>query len=101
MYSLWNQQSSCTKPKNGLLPTVVGNYFEGRNDYSMNPASRYKFGKRDRPTKIIARLTSSEKSIQIRGEKLWNEIPETIISKKSINSFKKHYKIALLREPDT
>ena len=104
------------KLKNDLLPTVIGNYFETRSEYCMNPAPRYKFRKRkymwqinpaprykfrkrNKTNKIDTRLKSSEKSIQIRGEKIWSEIPESLRKKKSINSFKKHYKSVLLRGP--
>ena len=87
------------KLKNDLLPTVIGNYFETRSEYCMNPAPRYKFRKRNKTKKIDTRLKSSEKSIQIKSEKIWSEIPESLRKKKSINSFKKHYKSVLLRGP--
>ena len=84
------------KVKNGLLPTIIGNYFELEYDYCLNPERSIKLRKRERPNKINTRLASSKKSIQIRGESVWNKISESVRNKNSIYSFKKHYKVTLL-----
>ena len=83
------------KLKNDILPTTIGNYFQLAIDNSETLNLR----RRERPTQVITRLVSSDrKSIQIRGEKFWEQIPEIIRSKNSLNAFKRYYKKSLLEE---
>ena len=85
------------KVKKEILPTDIGNYFEITNDYRLNIGRRYKMRTMDRPREITSRLVSSNRSMQIRGEKVWDQIPESLKSKNSLNVFKRHYKKFLLQ----
>ena len=85
------------KVKKEIIPTDIGNYFEIANDYRLNMGRRYKMRTMDRPREITSRLVSSNRSMQIRGEKVWDQIPEFLKSKNSLNVFKQHYKKFLMQ----
>ena len=82
------------KLKNGLLPVAIGNYFELRNTV---PTHNYNLRNRGTTPQIVTRLESSEKSIQLRGEKIWQELPENLKSSASLNKFKKKIEIKAIR----
>ena len=83
------------KLQKDLLPNSnIANYFEYRN---ANVTHSYNL----RPRKTAMRNISfnsvhGEKSIQCRGAKIWNEMPEEIRDSASLNIFKKHYKAFLM-----
>ena len=85
------------KLKKGLLPTEIANYFS-----ESQPAARISSynlrTRRDKPRLIITRLASSEKSICIRGEILWNTISEEHKSSDSFLTFKRNIKATLLSD---
>ena len=79
---------------NGIIPTI-GGFFE------TDPfANRHNYGLRSRsanvPTRLLQQTKSSEKSLQIRGPKLWRSIPDDIISSESLSIFKRAFKEYLL-----
>ena len=83
------------KMKNGMIPITLGNYFEVRNanvihQYSLRP-------RRDRVDTIDTRTMMGENSLQYRGPKAWNTVPECIRDCVSLNSFKKQMKSHLLQ----
>ena len=85
------------KLKNDLLPTSIGGYFDTSS--SRNIAHNYNL--RDRSslssgTLAGPRLLSGKKSIQYRGEILWNEISDDVKESKSICSLKRKLKKILL-----
>ena len=80
------------KSNNDILPTVIGNYFEVRNNSGV-PGLR---PRNDVSPEIVSRLISSEKSIQHRGIKVWGSIPDEIKQSESLILFKKKYKKYLL-----
>ena len=54
-----------------------------------------------RPLKqAVTRLVSTEKSIHIQGEKLWNEIPQSAKLLSSFSGFKREIKAMLLQNED-
>ena len=79
------------KFQNGLLPTKdIANHFELRN---ANVVHSYNLRDRGIKMKTISfKSTHGEKSIQCRGAKIWNTLPEEIRSSASINIFKTQYK---------
>ena len=78
----------------GLLPTRVGEYFEIRAP----PTHSYNLRKRAAaPHRQIKFKTAiAENSIQIRGEKLWCDIPKDIRDSASLSIFKQQFKDYLL-----
>ena len=82
------------KLKNDLIPVVVGNHF-GTPNLSA-PTHSYNLRTRNRVSYIVPRLISSEKSIQVCGEKEWNDLPESIKNSTSLKKFKKVMKVTLL-----
>ena len=78
----------------GLLPTKVGEYFEKR------APPTHSFSLRRRPTsthrQIRYNTAIGENAIQIRGDKLWCNIPKSIQDSLSLSTFKKHFKEHLL-----
>ena len=74
------------KSKNDLLPTIIGNYFEVQRN-SRLPSLR---PRNISSPEIIIRLVSGEKSIQYRGVKVWENIPDQIKTSESFISFKKN-----------
>ena len=81
------------KSKNSLIPVAVGNHFELSNPV---PIHNYNLRNRGTTPQINTRLESSEKSIKIRGEKLWNELPENLQISISGKKFKRLLKSKLL-----
>ena len=81
------------KLKNNLIPVAVGNHFGLRNTV---PTHNYNLRNRGTTPRIDTRLESSEKSIQIRGEKLWVDLPENLKTSASLKRFKKTLKSKLL-----
>ena len=83
------------KQQRGLLPiSNIANYFELRN---ANVTHQYNLRDRKIAMKNISfNSTHGEKSIQCKGAKLWNGIPEEIRNSASLNIFKKHYKKYLI-----
>ena len=85
------------KFKYDLLPVRFANHFE--NDDISFQGSSYALRRTCQRNRIKTRLISSKKSIQIRGENLWNEIPEVIKQCTSLNNFKKLIK-GMLIDPE-
>ena len=82
------------KLKKNLLPTTIGNYFESINNRGTH---NYSLRNRERPvSQIFPRLAPGENSIQYRGEKIWNEIPQDIQNLDSFKKFKRVMKMNLL-----
>ena len=82
------------KLKKNILPTKIGQYFEIINNHSNH---RYSLRNRSRVTPQIApRLASGQNSLQYRGDRIWNEIPQVIQSCNSLNAFKRAMKLNLL-----
>ena len=82
------------KLKKNLLPTTIGNYFEVTTNQSTH---NYSLRNRERPvSQIVPRLVSGENSMQYRGEKIWDEIPQIIQSCVSLKNFKRVMKLNLL-----
>ena len=82
------------KMKNEMIPVTLGHYFELRNanvthSHNLRPRT-------NRVETIDTRLQIGEKSLQYRGPKVWNEIPENIRKCGSFKSFKKEMKKYLL-----
>ena len=84
------------KLKNELLPTRFANYFETSSVSSDQAEHSYTLRSSVRRTHVFTRLLSSNKTIQIRGEKVWNEIPEDLKENVSFNLFKKSTKNMLI-----
>ena len=87
------------KYNNNLLPvSSVGNYFEP--DPFVNLHS---YALRSRtanvPTRLVRRTKFADKSMQIVGPQIWNEIPDQIQRTNTLTSFKKRFKQFLL-EPE-
>ena len=80
--------------KNGLFPIRFADYFS-RDSLSSN-SYRLRITVRRDSTNIQTRLQSTEKSIQIRGEKLWTDIPEDERAISTISCFKKMIKRMLI-----
>ena len=78
----------------GLLPTKVGEYFECRAP----PTHSYNLRKRSTALhrQIKFKTSTGENSIQIRGDKLWCNIPKYIQDSTSLSIFKKQFKEFLL-----
>ena len=83
------------KSKNNMLPISIGGYFEP--DPFVN---QHNYGLRSRtsnqPIRLVCRTKSGEKSLQIRGEKFWNDLPELLKESESFCLFKKNLKKYLL-----
>jgi len=83
-----------------LLPTSIGGYF--LTDPYVN---RHNYGLRSRtsnqPTRLVRHTQYAEKSIQVNGQKMWEEIPSDIKqSSLSFPMFKRAYKTYLLSSTD-
>ena len=85
------------KLKKGLLPTEIANYFSQSQPVARTNSYNLRT-RRQTPLLIIPRLASSEKSICIRGEILWNSISEEHKSSDTYLTFKRNKKAALLSE---
>ena len=83
------------KMKNDMIPINLGHYFEVRN---ANVHHRYSLRPRSTSVETIdTRLRIGEKSLQYRGPRVWDEIPENIQNSVSFKSFKKEMKKHLLQ----
>ena len=82
------------KFKNNLLPVRMANYFTDNNENFLPSNHAYALRPRKhRFTCITTRLVSGEKSIQIRGEKVWVNIPDEIKNHTSFVVFKREIKL--------
>ncbi len=81
------------KRKNQLLPIRFANHFENRYSSTSNV---YDLRSGVRRNHIVTRLLSSESSIQIRGERLWNGIPDIIKQATTSTGFKRLVKCMLI-----
>ena len=82
------------KVKKDLIPVVIAKHFRNRSE--ILPKHNYNLRNRNQAPKIETRLTSSEKSIQLRGEKLWADLPDNLKECSSLVNFKKNMKLSLL-----
>ena len=88
------------KDQNGLLPiSNIAKNFELRNAHASHD---HGFRARDIHLETISYQKSygGGKSIQFRGAKLWNEMPDDIRSSDSFSIFKKQYKTFLIEDED-
>ena len=80
-----------------LLPTEIGNYF---NKTSADNAIQHDYGLRsrnnDKAPRFISRSKIGEKSIQFKGNQIWNNMPLDIKKSESLSIFKSVYKKFLL-----
>ncbi len=83
------------KVKNDLLPVTFANHFEN-NNLMPSLQSSYSLRSRVRVNRVVTRLLASENSIQVRGENIWNEIPDIIKHEASLYTFKRLIKCMLL-----
>ena len=81
------------KLKNHLLPVTMANHFDPNNEKLTHS---YNLRSTNKSNIITTRLLSSQKSIQICGERLWNEIPESSKQFTSFALFKRDIKSMLL-----
>ena len=81
--------------KKNLLPTDIAIYFT--HPLSSKPKSSYNLRPRKTPSRIETRLRSSENSIHIRGELIWDYVPEVSRSSKSLQIFKQTIKNSLVK----
>ena len=81
------------KSKNHLLPVTIANHFE---ESSQVESHSYNLRSTGRPRSVVTRLLSSEKSIQISGERLWNKIPDSTKLFSSLSTFKRDMKSLLI-----
>ena len=84
------------KDKHGLLPATItiANHFEFEN--RLDNRYRFRRGVNDTTPRLLYRTASGEKSVQHRGEKLWNDLPPYIKDLDSLKSFKRFYKAHLI-----
>ena len=90
------------KLKNDLLPLKFADYFT-RNDFPASSSSNLyalRSNVRHNHVNIITRLQSSNKSIQVRGERLWNNISEDTRAISTLSCFKKIIKRILIENHD-
>ena len=85
------------KSKNGMLPiNNIAKHFERRvgasHQYNLREHRSYEL------PRILHHTAEAQKSIQIKGHELWNEIPQEIRNGESLRIFKTHYKSHLLSE---
>ena len=82
------------KLKKGLLPVSIGDYFiQSRPKDRILP---YNLRTRNENRSIPTRLVNSENSIHIRGDIVWNSIPEIITNSPSFKIFKRQIKAILI-----
>ena len=79
------------KSKKDLLPVNIGNYQE--IEYGQRRSGLID---RHRPPRIKCRIMTGEKSIQSRGSKLWESLPDDLKSCESFKMFKRQYKKYLI-----
>ena len=84
------------KLKKDLLPTEIGNYFKTSADNEI----QHDYGLRSRANNRAPRFFSlskiGEKSIQYKGNQIWNAMPLDIKKSESLSIFKSAYKKFLL-----
>ena len=80
-----------------LLPIPIGGYFLA--DPYVN---RHRYGLRSRttnqPTRLVRKTRFADNSIQVKGPKIWEEIPDDIKESPSLSIFKRDYKSLLLSQ---
>ena len=81
------------KLKNHLLPVTMANHSNLNNEKLTHS---YNFSSTNKSSIITTRLLSGQKSIQICGEKLWNEIPKSSKQFTSFALFKRDIKSSIL-----
>ena len=83
---------------NDVVISNIGGFFEP--DPHVN---QHSYGLRSRsaniPTRLVCRTKSSDKSMQVRGQKLWKNLPDEITDSVSFNIFKRSLKDFLLEHP--
>ena len=73
---------------------MIGNHFEV---ISNGPTHNYSLRNRERHVPHIApRLVSGQNSLQYRGDKIWDEIPQFIENCQSLKKFKRAMKLNIL-----
>ena len=84
------------KFKKDLLPTEIGNYFKT----SADNVTQHEYGLRSRNNnkapRFISRSKIGEKSIQYKGNQIWNAMESDIKQSESLSIFKSAYKKFLL-----
>ena len=83
------------KVKNDLLPIEFANHFETADSLS-NSTNSYNLRGNSQRKRVTTRLLSSNRSIQVRGENFWEEIPDIIKANNSLNTFKRQTKCMLI-----
>ena len=83
------------KVKNDLLPIEFANHFETADSLS-NSTNSYNLRGNSQRKRVTTRLLSSNRSIQVRGENLWEQIPDIIKTNSSLNTFKRQTKCMLI-----
>ena len=83
------------KSKYHLLPLPIANHFKPNN---LVDSRSYNLRSSGKSQQLFTRLTSSEKSIQINGEKLWNEIPDSTKLFTTFTVFKRDIKTGLIEK---
>ena len=85
------------KYEKNLLPTEIGNYFKT----SADNVNQHNYGLRsrnnDKAPRFISRSKIGEKSIQFKGNQIWNNMPLDIKKSESLSIFKSVYKKFLLK----
>ena len=84
------------KLKNNLFPLKFADYFVRSEDSSPNSYHLRSNVRNSNVQIAITRLRSSNKSIQIRGEKLWNDLPDDTKVISTFPCFKKMIKSHLI-----
>ena len=78
------------------MPTEIGNYFKT----SADNVNQHNYGLRsrnnDKAPRFISRSKIGEKSIQFKGNQIWNAMPLDIKKSESLSIFKSAYKKFLL-----
>ena len=85
------------KYKNDLLPLNIGNYFQIRRPIDTATMRSLRQRINNGPSLTFRLVSSEEKSIQSRGEKIWDEFQDPLRNSKSVNSFKRLLKNDLLK----
>lgn len=83
------------KSKHHHLPLPNANHFTPNN---LVDSRSYNLGSSGKSQQIFTHRTSSEKSIQINGEKLWNEIPDSTKLFTTLTVFKRDIKTGLIEK---
>lgn len=81
------------KKQKDLIPVSIGNYFKFRQN---NSIYNLRSSKENSNSSILYRLGSSEKSIQFRGTKIWEGLPNEVKTCESLIFFKTRLKEFLI-----